>query len=452
MKKLYDIIIVGGGISGSLAAVSAARNGSDVLVIEQEGYLGGMLTAAGVGPMMSFHTGNTQIIKGLTEELISRLKSKGKSTGHILDTVRYVPTVTPFDAEAMKHELEEMLLESGGKVLYHTMLAGVKTKDSKIEKITVCNKNGLSAIQANVYIDATGDADLSKWAGVECIKGRPEDGLCQPMTMNMKMTNVSIAKIKRFVKDNPEQFPRYRGETDIVDASPRLSLGGFTGIVEEAMENGEITFKRSKDILFFETNNKDEVIINTTRVIKYDPTDSSDLSLAEIEGRRQVRELEKFLKKRVPGFENALLVSSGPRIGVRSSRQIMGLYTLTKDDLIACRVFEDRIAFSAYPVDIHPPEGVPTSKNKDIFIPEESMYSIPYRTLVNDKIDNLITVGRCISASYEAQGAIRTTPTAGAIGHAGGAAASLSVKFDVPAREVPIEKLQKLLLEQGAYI
>jgi len=452
MNESYDIIVVGGGISGSLAALSAARNGAQVLLVEQEGYLGGMLTAGGVGPMMSFHTGNTQIIKGLTDELINRLKNKGNSPGHILDTTGYVSTVTPFDSEAMKYELETMILESGGNILYHTMLADVKTQDNKTNGIVVCNKDGLSILEAQVFVDATGDADLSKWSGVECIQGRVSDGLCQPMTMNMKMSNVSVDRIKAFIKENPEQFPRINDNIDIIDKSPRLSLGGFNKIFEQAVENGEITFKRNNDILFFETNNRNEVIVNTTRIINYDPTKSIDLSLAEIEGRRQVQELEQFLKRRVPGFENAVLVYSGPRVGIRSSRQIKGLYTITKDDLLSCRVFEDRIAFSAYPIDIHPPEGIAVSKNEDEFIPKEGMYSIPYRAMVNDKINNLITVGRCISTTYEAQGAIRTTPTVGAIGHAGGAAASLAVKLGKITRDVPIDKLQNLLISQGAYL
>jgi len=452
MEKCFDIIIVGGGISGSLAGISAARNGADVLVVEQEGYLGGMLTAAGVGPMMSFHAGDVQIIKGLADELITRLYSKGKSTGHIFDTTGYVPTVTPFDAEAMKRELETMLLESGGTVLYHTMLADVQTQDSKIVGITVCNKQGLVNFQAKVFIDATGDADLSAWAGVACVKGRASDGLCQPMTLNMKFTNVAIDKVKAFVKENPEQFSRINNHIEIIDKSSRLSIGGFEGLFKDAVDEGRITFKRSTDVLFFETNNEGEVIVNTTRVINCDPTNPVDLTKAEIEGRRQASELEQFFINCVPGFEHASFVVSGPRIGVRSSRQIIGLYTLTKNDIIECKKFEDRIAYCAYPVDVHPPEGIAPAKTENEYIPRGFSFTIPYRSLINSSIDNLITVGRCISATYEAQGAIRTTPTVGAIGQAGGAAASIAVKLEIPVSKVPIEKLHDLLISQGAYM
>lgn len=180
--RSYDIIIVGGGISGSIAAIAASRNGSKVLIIEQYGFLGGMLTAAGVGPMMTFHVEDKQVIQGITGELIDRMVKKGKSPGHIVDAIGYTYTVTPFDAEWMKHELELMLLENHCDILYHSMLAEVEVKEGNIKSITVCNKEGLTKLYSKVFIDATGDGDLSVWSGVDFIKGREKDGALQPMT------------------------------------------------------------------------------------------------------------------------------------------------------------------------------------------------------------------------------------------------------------------------------
>lgn len=444
----YDVIIVGGGISGTIAAIAAARNNVKTLVVEQYGFLGGMLTAGGVGPMMTFHAGDKQVIKGVTGELIERLAAKGKSPGHILDTTRYTYTVTPFDAEGMKHELEIMLIESGGEVLYHTMLAGVNVEGNKVKSITVCNKAGLTKLSARVFIDATGDADLSVWAGVDFTKGRNSDGACQPMTMNMKMNNVDIEAIKAFAKANPDNFLRIKKDTSIIDKAPRLSIAGFLVELKDAMEKKDITVER-ECILFFETNNPGEVIINTTRVLGCDSTEPWSLSRAEIEGRRQTRELESFLKNKIPGFQDAEIVYSGPAIGVRGSRQIKGLFTLTHQDLLSCKKFEDVIVHSGYPIDIHSPDGEGTNH---MHLKWGDMYSIPYRCLVNEKIDNLITVGRCISATFEAQAAIRTTPTVGAIGHAGGVAASIMVKENIQACNVPISDLQAILKDQGAYL
>lgn len=446
--KTYDVIVVGGGISGAMAAVASARTGCTTLIIEKYGFLGGMLTASGVGPMMTFHAGDKQVIQGLTGELIDRLKQKGKSTGHIFDTTGYTYSVTPFDIEGMKFELENMLIESGGEILYHTMLADVTVDENRINSIRICNKAGLSELKAKVFIDATGDADLSAWAGVNFTKGRKKDHLSQPMTMKLRMTNVDIDQIKDYIKMNPSDFPGIRDKVDIIDKSKRLSIGGFVSIVKEARKNGEINFERDS-VLLFETNNKGEVIINTSRVLGKDSTDPWSLSLAEIEGRRQAAELVTFLTKRVPGFKNAKVEFTGPSIGVRGSRQIKGLYTLTAEDLLSCKKFDDVIVHSGYPIDIHSPDGA-ESKTKKLGWGE--VYSIPYRTLINDRVANLITVGRSISSTFEAQAAIRVTPTCGAIGHAGGVAATLAVKSNQDVTKINTELLQSILIEQNVYL
>lgn len=447
----YDVIVVGGGISGVMAAITAARNGAKTIVLEKYGFMGGMLTAAGVGPMMTYHVEDRQVIKGSVGELIDRLVEKKKSPGHVYDTIGYTYTITPFDAEAMKHELEIMLLESGANILYHTMLSDVKTSDGKIESITISNKSGLSELSAKVYIDATGDGDLSAWAGVEFTKGREKDGACQPMTMNMKMSNVDIEAVKAFVKENPEEFPFLKGNTGIVDMAPKLSISGYENIVKKGKEDGSLDFN-TEAILFFETNNPGEVIVNTTRIRGLDSTNPWDLTEAEIEGRRQVRNLEKFLREKVRGFENTVLLSTGPNIGVRGSRQIKGLYTLTLEDIVTAKKFHDVVAHGGYPVDVHHPEGKGEVVKEEDNIKIGTMYSVPYRCLVNHQVTNLITVGRCISATFEAQGAIRTTPIVGAIAQAGGAAAYLAVKNGQKTMDINIKEMQDILINEGAYL
>lgn len=455
MNEQYDIIVVGAGISGIMAAVSAGRLGANVLIVEKYGFPGGMLTAAGVGPMMTFHAGEKQVVRGITDELIQRLKAKGKSTGHIFDTTLYTYTVTPFDMEGMKHELELMALEAGCEFLYHTMLADVNVADNYIKSITVCNKEGLTKLSAKIYIDATGDADLSFMAKVPCQLGRETDNLTQPMTMNMKMANVDIEKVKEYVREHEDEFKKYQGKLEVLDKGERLSIGGFTRILKQAQEDGVITFEREA-VLFFETNNKNEVIVNTTRVPRKWSVKAKDLSDAEILGRKQVREMEVFLKKYMPGFENSYLVYSGPQIGIRSSRHIRGTYILNEHELIDCVKFPDVIAHGGYPIDVHTPEGhnryVDWSKVRR-HLKYGQYYSIPYRTLTNDYVYNLITVGRCISTTFEAQGAIRVTPIVGAIGHAGGCAAGLMIRQGInKATDLDYQLLQKTLIKQGAYL
>jgi hypothetical protein len=451
---MYDIIVVGGGISGCTAAISAARCGVKVLLIEQYGFLGGMLTSGGVGPMMTFHAGETKVIQGITDEVIERLVKKGKSPGHIFDTTGYTYSVTPFDAEALKHELELMFIESGGQLLYHTMLAEVQTEEHSIKSITVCNKNGLTKLSAKFYIDATGDGDLSAWGHVPFTLGKENSGKCQALTMNMKMNRVDIGGIKDYIRENMDEFPRLKNDVSLIDRADRLSIGGFEITVKKAMEEGRLTGVRS-DLLFFETNNPGEVIVNTTRIMGLNPTDPYDLTTAEIQSRKLVRELEAFLKSDVRGFEDAVLLYSGPTIGIRSSRQIKGIYTLTLNDLLEQKKFADVIACGGYPIDVHPtgPEELNKVRNNaPKHICEGEIYSIPLRSLVNAEIDNIVTVGRCISAEFEAQGAIRVTPIAGAIGHGGGAAAAVAVATNMPVREISIEMLHDILIKQGAFL
>jgi hypothetical protein len=200
----------------------------------------------------------------------------------------------------------------------------------------------------------------------------------------------------------------------------------------------------------FETNTKGEVIFNTTRILSCDGTDPVSLSMAEIEGRRQAKELADFAVKSLPGFSKAKVVQTGPSIGVRGSRQIEGLYTLTAKDLVEGKNFQDTITIGGYPIDIHSPTGQGTEVIK---MPWGHQYQIPYRCLINNRIDNLITVGRCISADFEAQAAIRVSPIIGAVGEAGGSAAGLMIQEKCKsAAAVDIKELRKVLKKNGMYI
>lgn len=444
---MYDVIVLGGGFSGSITGIAAARSGAKVLVVENGAFLGGSLTSNGVGPMMTFHAGDKQVVQGVTDELIERLKEHKKSPGHIFDTTGFTYTVTPFDAEAMKHELELMLVESGGEVLYHAQFVEAIKEDNKITSVKVYCKGQLLTLEGKIFVDATGDANVAESVGLPLKKGRVKDSKSQPMTLTMRVINVDIEKVKDYARNHPEEFPRYT-DMSILDKADRLSIAGFTGLFNEAKKKGEISIPR-EDILFFETNNKGEVIMNTTRITNLEPTDPWDYSKAEFVGRKQCRELEIFLKKYVPGFENSLTVSTGPTVGIRSSRQVIGMYTLTLEDLLEKKRFSDTIAHCGYPVDIHSPDGEGTESNTPQW---GDVYNIPYSILVTPELDNLLVSGRAVSATFEAQSAIRTTPTVGAIGHAVGVAASMAAIENVSVKEVDIKKMQQTLIKQGAYL
>ena len=452
MKDIYDVVVCGGGAAGVFAGIAAARMGASTLIVEQDGYLGGTLTRSGIGPMATFHAGDKQIIRGLVDEFIQRLVEKGKSTGYVRDTSNYVSSLVNIDIESAKVELESMVLEAGGELLYHTMLGGVRTADGKIQEIEVCNKAGFSTIKAKVFVDATGDADVAYRAGVPCTKGRSSDGLCQPMGMKARYCNVDIDRLKDFIYNNPEQFPRMFKDISVLQEECCISTAiGFYGVWEEAKKNGEIDVPRN-NVILCETATPGEVLINTTRLQGFDATNPEDVTRAEVEGRRQCAEIDAFLRKYVPGFETAHLMFTGPTVGTRSSRQIVGLYTMTEEDIIGQKHFDDEVCYSSFPIDIHSPDGQGT-RNVMPTYPYVNYCGIPYRSMVSREIPNLIVAGRCLSATFEAQSALRTTGIVGAMGHAAGVAAVLAVReADGDARNIPVDHLLAKLVEQGAYL
>ena len=448
-EKQFDVFVAGGGVSGCAAALAAARNGASVLVAEQNGYLGGSLTGCGVGPMMTFHAGEKQVIRGVMQELVEALMERGWSVGHVPDTKQYTSTITPFFSEGLKLILDEKLHEAGCTVLFHTFLGGVAVENDRIAGITVCNKDGLHRISAKVYIDATGDGDIAAWAGEEMAKGRPEDGAAQPMTMKMKYCGVDTGALKECVISHPERFPALAPHLELFSQNIPIDLEGFEQEFRQAKEAGKLSIRR-ENILMFATGRPGEYIINTTRIVDHDATDALSLSDAERIGRRQCAELDAFLREHVPGFADALLEFTGPSVGVRGSRQLVGRYVLTAGDILERRSFPDRIAHSAYPIDIHNPKGEGTAST---FMSEPgSYYSIPYSVMVGRRMENLLVTGRCVSAAFEAQAAIRTTPTVGAMGQAAGAAAAMAAAGDGNVRNVDVSRLQQTLAAQGAYL
>ena len=444
----YDVVVAGGGIAGTLAAVAASRHGAKVLIVEETGFLGGCLTTCGTGPMMTFHAGDKQVIKGLGDELIERLKAKKLSPGHTVDSTGYTYTVTPFDAEGMKRELELMAIESGAELLYHAKIVSAEVKDGKAESITVTSMGEMIRIKADVFIDSTGDAILLKLAGVHVESGRKPDGVNQPMTMNFKLSGVDIPLIRKTMEEHVELFPFLAPhEKGLEKKASRLSFSGFQDIMKKGIESGELDIDRDI-VLCFETNNLNEVIVNMTRIPRLNPLDPFDISKAETEGRRQVWEMYAFLKKHVPGFKDALLLTSGPRVGVRSSGRMVGVHSITAEDILNETMFSDGIACCGYPIDIHS-DGAET---KSTFLRWGGYYSIPYRCLINNTVQNVMAAGRDISCTFEAHASLRVSPCCTATGQAAGTAAALAVKDSISPLSVNTDVLRAILKEDGAVI
>jgi hypothetical protein len=443
----YDVAVVGGGPAGTMAAIASARSGARTLLVESQGFLGGMLTSAGTGPMMTFHAGETQVVRGIPAELVRRLVEAGLSPGHIPDPVGYCSSVTPFDAEGLKLVLEEMCRESGVELLYHAIFTECEAGNRRIDALRLFTKGGFIEVEPRVVVDASADADVARAAGAPTAYGRESDGLAQPMTLNAKVYNVDRERLKEYLRSHPDQT--YSKDPATVDRASRCGISGAYALLEKAKQEGRITYNR-ETVLCFETNNPGEFIVNMTRIAKKSALSAFDLTEAEILGRRQVRETLAFLRGSVPGFERCVLASTGPSIGIRESSRLVGEYVLRAEDLVGNVMFDDAICMGGYPIDVHSPDGEAATRYR--FLRSGSWYSVPYRSLVCKATDNLIVAGRCVSAEHEALAAIRVTPIAMAIGQAAGSAAAASAREGRAAHALDPGALRRNLVEQGAFL
>ncbi|WP_186445828.1 FAD-dependent oxidoreductase [Paenibacillus cremeus] len=438
-----DIVVVGGGPAGVNAAIAAGRSGAKTVLIEKYGFIGGMSTAALVYPWMTFHTTDgKQVIKGIAQEIIDRLMEMNASPGHLRDTVGFVHTITPYHPEVYKMLAVDMLKEAGVKLLLHSFVDKVEVEDNRIRSVQLTSKSGRIDVRGTVFVDTTGDADLAYLSGAPVLQGREGDKLTQPMTMKFRMRGVNLAAVKQYMLDHPDEFYEKTPFSELKD----LPLSGVMGYFKHWQE-ANLPINRDQ-VLFFTGPEADEVLVNTTRVQGLDGTNVEDLTEAEELGRKQVLMVAEFMKT-LPGFEKAAISAVGAQIGIRETRRIQGQYTLQASDVVQGRRFEDVIARSGYPVDLHDP------KEKDVkvaWVAGDGAYDIPYRCLLPQKIENLLNAGRCISTSHEALATTRLSPSCMATGQAAGSAAGLAVKRSVNPADINIQELQAVLIADGALL
>ena len=412
----YNLIVIGGGLSGVAAAVCAAREGLNVLLVERMGCLGGAMSNCSVYPFMKhaikYADGTKRILSaGIFAEMCKRHRELGGVSER------------GWQPEIFKIMLDRLVEESSVKVMFHTQLIDVVKEDRKISAVRLLGKHGIFEVNADYFIDASGDGDLMAYAGCEYQLGRESDGLCQPMTTNFRISGVDIEKYKEDKPHLQELFKRFNEEGKI--SVPR----------ENMLINGNL----GEGVLHF----------NSTRVVKMNPLDSTDLSLAEMDARRQVLEIYNFLRTNSDAFKNSTLVLVAPEIGVRESRKLKGVHVLTADELKQCVDFEDSIALGNYMIDIHNPDGVGTYRYR--FQPEE-YYRIPYRSLVPKEIDNMLVAGRCLSADHEAHSAVRIMPICACLGQAAGTAIAQAQHTGKTVHNVDVSAVQSKLVANGAEI
>lgn len=438
-----DVLVVGGGNAGCAAALAAARHGARTMLVERYGFLGGTATASMVGPWMTFHSGDDRIVGGIAQEMVDRLMASGASPGHILDASDYVPTITPFDPEVHKALLFDMMREAGVHLLLHAYFLQAVSQDGVVRGARFATVGGERSYLAAVTIDATADAYVAASAGVETQQG-DERGRVQPATLIFRLSHVDLEKTAAYLRAHPDQM-RTSLKTHERQADTLTAVAGLQALWHAAQENGEVNIPREL-VSFFISPYADEVTVNMTRVTDIDPLDPDDLTRAEIEARRQTMELLRFFRRRVPGFANARIAATATQVGIRESRRILGEYTLTRDDVLSGRQFEDAVARSAYPIDLHNPSGSGTLTQR---LPPGASYEIPYRCLVPAQVEALLVAGRCISTTHEALASTRLTPTVMTLGQAAGTAAAMATREKVRVREVDVVGLRNALAADG---
>ncbi len=437
------MLVVGGGNAGCAAALAAARHGARTMLVERYGFLGGTATASMVGPWMTFHSGEERIVGGIAQEMVERLVATGASPGHIADASDYVPTITPFDPEVHKALLFEMMQEAGVHLLLHAYFLEAVLDDGALTGARFATVGGQRSYLATVTIDATADAYVAASAGVGTQQG-DERGRVQPATLIFRISHVDLEKTAAYLRTHPDQM-RTSLKTHERRAGTLSAVAGLHALWDEARENDEVHVPREL-VSFFISPYPDEVTVNMTRVINIDPLNPDDLTRAEIEARGQTMELMHFFRKHVPGFENARIAATATQVGIRESRRIVGEYTLTREDVLSGRHFDDAVARSAYPIDLHNPSGSGTTTSR---LPPGASYEIPYRCLVPAHVDGLLVAGRCISTTHEALASTRLTPTVMTLGQAAGTAAAMAIRGNARVRDVDPHSLRDALAADG---
>jgi hypothetical protein len=414
MDLVYDIVVAGGGLSGTFAAVAAAREGARVALFEPSGFLGGNATAGMVTTFMQYHVAvgdeTHALVRGLFEETVNRLTRDNM----------ILATPFSFDDFALRCVLDDLVCEAGVEVFFHSLIVGASTQGERMASLSFAGKSGLQEARAKVFIDSTGDADLACYGGAKFHIGREGDGKSQPMTATFQMAGI---------------------DPDCLPASAERGR-----VYREAYERGDAEIDLA-GVGMWPTPHKGVYFFNTLHVCGLSGIDTRELSRAEIEGRRLVRAISRDLVKNIPGFENAYLIKTGTKIGVRETRHLIGEYTITAEDVIGGRRFDDGIARCAYEIDIHSPDNKAT---RHVVLDKGVFYEIPYRCLLPlHGPRNVLIACRAISATHDAHASLRIMPTMSAIGEAAGIAAAQSLDLQNDVHAVDAAALKEMLLQRA---
>ncbi|GAB2892997.1 FAD-dependent oxidoreductase [Paralcaligenes ginsengisoli] len=430
----YDVVVLGGGPAGILAAATAGRHGARVLLLERYGFLGGMGTAAGVSNFCGLHANVhgeiRQVVHGTADELLDRMRRlDGLNEPHLIFGKIHAQA---YDISAFKCAADELLGACGADVLFHALATGlVKNQQGQVDTLFLETKSGRRAVRARCFIDCSGDGDLAHWAGIPYEKGTGAGQMLYP-TLMFKVGNVDAARAGEAWKQIP-------------------------ALMDEAEASGEFKFPR-RGAIVRPQRHAYEWRVNVTQLSQpdgsaADGTDAGSLSRGEQEGRRQIVDYLRFLRAKVPGFENAYVLDIAPQLGIRETRRIQGEYSLTQDDVLNCADFEDTIGVNGWPLELHVAGDVKWMWPP---IPESRGYNqLPLRMIVprgDAGVNNVLVAGRCASMTHEGQSAARVSGSCFVMGEAAGTLAALSLGRGMALRDFPIGELQDVLRENGVFL
>jgi hypothetical protein len=428
-----DVLVVGAGAAGVAAAVTAARQGVSVTIVERYGFSGGGAVAGMSGTVCGLYAASEdpnakpeQLVFGFADEFVRAMSGAGGLT----PPVRYGRTFTRVHDPLVWRETGDRLLRDAGvRVLFHTIVTDALVDGGeRIAGVRAYSKQGKLDIRARLTIDASGDADVVTMAGLGTFMG--QDGKIQNPTMIFRLGGVDVA---RFLSAyGPDSI---MGE-DVSKTIVRLN------------EAKEYVLPRAK-VFLFPTPRPNELLCNATRIIGRDgrelnPILVADITEAEIEGRRQAREYARFFRSHLAGCEASFVNDTGVQVGIRQTRQVSGVATLSNEDVVGKRKAKSGIARSPWPIEMH--SG---AKPRLVWLYDD-FYEIPYECFVPRTGESLLVAGRCLSAEHEAMASARVTAQCFSYGHAIGHAAAIAVRERIAPRAIDGAALRERLNRDGA--
>ncbi len=440
-----DVLVAGGGSAGVAAAVSAGRAGAKTILIEKSTFLGGMATGALVTPMMKNALDARNILtKGVFLEVCNRLVKAGGGATFQDGNPGW------FNPEVYKWVLDEMCLEAKVKLMFENQIVAVEMlhATSLLKRIFFVNKGGFFSIAAKEFIDCTGDGDLIALSGTSHESG--EKNHRQAMSLRFMMSGVDLRVLAKWLKENDKKGDspvHFLDNGDILLSSAYTFEKEWTlkPFFDDALKNKEL---EKEDAAYFQIfsvpASQGLVAFNCPRITPesktLDPLNNEDTSWILTHGRQMIKKISNFCKKYLPGFSHSYVCQIAPNIGVRESRRLIGQYVLSADDVLSGKKFEDAIADSNWPIDIHPSRI--GEKGQLRHPPKNDYYQIPLRSLLpkENEIKNLIVAGRCLSASFEAQGSARIQANCWAMGEAAGILAAKRIKNSDLSKDTKAER------------